>query len=75
MSLLYYAAGGLLIMIAAFGSALRVQRHIPLKWLLAIAAASLGAFGLIWVLLVTLAPKSTSPPTPAPDYSALTGSG
>lgn len=77
MSLLYFAAGGLLIVIAAFGSVFRVQSHLPLKWILAIAAASLGAFGLIWVLLVTLTPKTTkpSPPKQAPDYSALTGSG
>ncbi len=76
-SALYFIAAALLIFIAAFFSARKVQRQVPLKWVIGVAVLTLLVLGLIWLALTVLAPKGSTPQTPPepPAYPTPTGSG
>ncbi len=75
-STLYFAAAGLLILIACVGAGRKIHRHIMKPKLLAtIVAISLLTLLLIWLLLIALSHKEVEPPRQPADYSATSGSG
>ena len=66
----YFAAAGLLILLAAMLAGRNVQRNLKGKWIASLVLVSLVTFGLIWLLLSMLNRRQTEPRTPPPDYPA-----